>query len=212
MFGRNGLKTFALAATLATAGLAGSGAAAATVNLGTGGDATGDGSNTGSFSSGGVTGTISAGCGFYGSDTDCDLSSAADTPTIQITANGMGVQSDHDLLNNQIDSANNGEYLTFTFDTTVSLLSVDFAGFNPSVDNYDIYINGALYVNSGTADPLTGPINGVTSLTIVAGGDCGCDAFKVKSFVAAVPLPAGGLMLAGALGAVGLVKRRRRRA
>jgi hypothetical protein len=215
MFGQSGFRAVALATLLSAASLMGSTAGAATIKLTSTGNATGDDQAVGSFSSGTLSGTITAGCDYGTANPRCDgVDSGAhdQVPTIQITKNGMGVDSTDDGKNStKLDSSNQGEFLTFTFAAPVDLLGINLAGFDSGSESYDLYINGALYADDSSASLRSTSITGVTSLTIVASSG----SFKVKNIkavpaLAPVPLPAGGLLLAGALGGIGLARRRRR--
>ncbi len=209
----NSLKAIAMATALSAAALIGSAATASTVSLTTGGDATGSGSPTGSFSSGGISGSIAAGCGYTGFDVNCTGGGGAfTTPTITIGTAGMGVASVNDT-NNQLDATNNDEFLTFTFTSAVNLFGIDFSLFGIG-DSYDLLINGTLYASSQTTDPWATEIDNVTSFTIAS---TGTGTFRIGSFdveassgASTVPLPATGLLLMGALGGLGLSRRRRK--
>ena len=218
MFGATALKAFVIGAAVTALPLIGSVASAATVDLTTGGNITGDGATTGTFSSGGITGTVAAGCGYAGYDTNCDHVGPFSDPKIQTTLLGTGVSSFLDI-SNQLDTTNNGEFLTFTFDTVVNLLSIDFGAF-AGKDAYDLLINGVLYASGSSTDPWVTEIDNVTSFSVAAVGmgkilDPG---FTLTSFtavavpVAPVPLPAAGLLMLGGLGALGAAKRRRTQA
>lgn len=217
MFAGNRFKTLLVATALSAAALMGSTAGAATIKLTGTSNVTGDDQAVGSFASGKLSGTITAGCDYGTTDPKCDgVDSGAhdQVPTIQITRNGLGVDSTDDgKTSKKLDPSNQGEFLTFTFATPVDLLGINLAGFDTGSESYDLYINGALYAEDSSASLRSTSITGVTSLTIAAS----TGSFKVKGIkavpsLAPVPLPAAGLMLAGALGGIGLAKRRRRRA
>lgn len=141
--------------------------------------------------------------------------------TVTQTAAGLGVNSQAygfpDGNPNQIDGrpVTTGEALTITFDYAVDLDSFTLGLFNPGIDDYTIYINGALAGVGATA--TNGGFEDVTSFTIQANGvlfldglGAGNDAFTLASFsVSSVPLPAGAGLLAGALGLLALARRRK---
>lgn len=211
------LRTLAAASVVAMMAFCAPSALAATVDLTSGGDATGHNNHTGTFLSGGIAGTITAGCDFVtsnGVDTDCDLSSSSDTPRIRISNDGMGVKSDHNTSDSELDSANSGEFLTFVFNTAVNLLNIDFSSLGGS-DRYSLIINGLVHAVNQSADPWTTDIANVSSFSVISTSG----KFYVKNFeattyvgaVPAVPLPAALPLLAAGLGALGFAGARRKR-
>lgn len=180
-----------------------------TIDLNTGGDATNLGGGNGTFSSGGITGSILAGCDLGGNDTDCDGSQTADIPLITISNDGMGVRSDNDA-SDELDENNRGEFLTFTFDFLVNLLEIDFRSLGGG--EYDLLVNGLLVAGGNDADddPWTTDLFNVSSFTVI-GEDGGfwVRSFDVERVAAPVPLPAGGLLLIGALGGLAALRRRK---
>lgn len=196
------MKHILAAAAVATTVASGATAATTTIDLTTGGDATI--SRTGGvFSSGDVSGTISA----------WRRGPAADYLTQ--TSNGMGVTGFLDTsmkLDGLID-----ESITFNFDQSVRLVSVTFGCFD-SNDDADVYVNGSMVANDSDTNPYMFGNVVASSFTIGADGHSGWfssdgyDNFYIKSFtVATVPVPAAGFLLLGGLAGLGMVGRKRRK-
>lgn len=114
------------------------------------------------------------------------------------------------------------EILTFSFTPNVKLGSVAFSLFDVPGDDYTLKVNG-VEIASGVND---NPYNfgwveaGSFSIQAVFGDDPTLetlsglyDSFRVQSItVAAVPVPAAGLMLVGALGGMAAYRRRQKKA
>lgn len=131
---------------------------------------------------------------------------------------GLGVASLMDTNPTEIDgfSAGAAEWLTVTFDYAVRLNNFTLARMENG-DDYAYSINGGALTQSTLAFNEVAA-NNVFSLSIfaqgtVSDGVAGIDDFTLKGIeVAAVPVPAAGLLLAGGLGLLGAVRRSRRAA
>lgn len=205
------LKSKLAAMAVSGAVFAASVASAATINLTNLGDATGNGSAIGAFSSGGITGSVVAGCDLGGSRVNCD--GITYVPTIRLTNNGMGVRSRGQIAG-QLDTSNGGEFLTFVFDFAVDLLGIDFHALSAG-EYYDLFVDGSQVADNQTSDPWTTAFFNVTSLTIKADGNGkflvrGLEAVAAQRQVGEVPLPAAGLFLAAGLGGLVIFRRRKR--
>ena len=103
-----------------------------------------------------------------------------------------------------------GGKITFTFNTRVNVLGFDYfdteAGDNRLIVSTDtLFTSAALITGNGKYGSFSTPLLGITSLTFDFGGSGALDNLNVQ----AVPLPAAGLLLLGALGAFGVAGRRR---
>ena len=230
----NKTRTFAAAVAIAMVGSAGY-AAVIDLNSGAGGDATGNGNQTGTFSSGGISGSILAGCGAWNSGTGnmlnvADCNGTVGTAKIKINSDGMGVDSRRDLSDTELDTSNGGEWLKFTFDMAVKLLNVDFTKFTSS-DRYELIVDGVRIVDNSGVDPWTG-LQQVNSWFAVRADMATCQnsrfssqendddhgsncagQFMVRSFeVASVPLPAAGWLMLAGLGGLASMRRKARAA
>ncbi len=206
-------------AILSVAVLAATGAQAVTVNLygSDGGDATVTG-DTATFNKEGVSGTITAHSTY----------ATSGYPIITTNTYGLGVQNgpndvayvpgsgDDPIRGGEIDGRYYSDWLTFTFNSAVKLISVGLANFNagsdPSTWNDHAYIEvdgspvEASY--SGNWTYFFGDVI-ATSFSIRAMEMD--DEFLAYNFtVAPIPLPASSLLLLGGLAGFGLMRRRKR--
>ncbi len=205
-------------AILSMAVLAATGAQAVTVSLygSDGGDATVTG-DTATFNQEGVSGTITA------------HSTYATTgyPIITTNTYGLGVQNgpndvayvpgsgNDPARGGEIDGRYYSDWLTFTFDSAVQLISVGLANFNAGWDsstwNDHAYIrvdDGPEVRYGGNWTYFFGDVI-ATSFSVRAGE--ADDEFLAYNFtVAPVPLPASSLLLLGGLAGFGLMRRRKR--
>ncbi len=192
------MKRFLITASVAA--LMATGAHAAVVDLTTGGDVTSLGT-LGSFDDGMLTGSIDP------------WRAGGFTDFLTQTSSGLGVTGAFDTsgaLDGFVD-----ESITFSFGFAVNLISVTFARFGRH-DDADIYVNGSLVADDSSANPYLFGASGLGASSFKIGADGFLDNFRVKSFeyekIAAVPLPAGGLLLIGALGGLGALRRRKKAA
>lgn len=104
-----------------------------------------------------------------------------------------------------------GGTITFLFDRKVNVLGFDY--FDTEANGNELrvltnlaFLSPALVAGDGQYGSFSTPLLGIQSLTFVFGGSGGIDNLNVE----AVPLPAAGLLLLTSLGALGLVRRRKR--
>ena len=197
------LKGFAGAAALAIFVVSASQSSATTINFATGGDGTAAG---GSVAGGPLTYTTSAlATGYLNQD------GAEVTQGIK----GLGINGMPDNEPGQIDNRPGTETLTITFSWAVKLLDISL-GFLDGLDRFWITTNNSPEVRYGPG--LTNPIaigeNYVTWFSISANElgarTYGRDIFTLASAnIAAVPVPAAGFLLMGALGGLAALRRRK---
>lgn len=193
----------ALAAGLAMATAGG----ATTINFGTGGNGNAAGGSAGALTY--TTSCSATGIINYGG---CAVTQTAD---------GLGVNGMPDTQPTQIDGFPifSQETLTITFSWAVNLL--DFSlGLLDRNDDLEWAINGGpfTHIGPGLNNPIAVGLNYVTSFSVRASGQIfadglGNDDFTLASAnVAPVPVPAAGLLLAGAVGGLAALRRKRKAA
>ena len=138
-------------------------------------------------------------------------------PLVVQTPTGLGIQGGPDTQPGLIDGnpTFSSEALTVTFNYAVTLDSFTLFGIDWN-DDYNIYLDGVLYADSAT-DSNVVIDQTVTSFTLEAKSSLGEDpfiigsnGFKLASFtVSPVPVPAAAGLLASAIGALALLRRRR---
>ncbi len=147
----------------------------------------------------------------------CDAGGALNAGcVVTFNASGVGVDGYPDLQPGQIDGTIlSVETLVVSFAHNVLLESFELGNFGRR-DQYQYSINGGSFSDYVALNPATiGEV--VSSFAIRASGYFNslsdwdaANAFSLKSFtVSTVPLPAGGLLLASAMGGLAFMRRRR---
>lgn len=168
--------------------------------------------------------------------TGYDLSPDLDGQTIDYIsgdvkslANGLSVTGKAKVTFTYVGSeADNTNFSAGGFSFTEANTVGDFGSFVQLVDGLISFSFGttlpaaALISNDGSANPISDMyaigykfISNTSYYVLfddIAGGDRDFDDFALRIDVAAVPLPAGGLLLLGGLGALGAMRRRRAQA
>lgn len=134
---------------------------------------------------------------------------------------GLGVWGIPDTDPGNIDSFPfaSFETLIVSFTQPFMLQSFQLGNFDSRVDDYEYSINGGSFTASSSLNPallnLSSPVNSfaVRASSFRLADLLAPDSFTLKSFagVAAVPLPAGMVLLSSALGMLGVLGLRRRR-
>ncbi|SDX72412.1 VPLPA-CTERM protein sorting domain-containing protein [Ruegeria halocynthiae] len=204
-------------AVASTVVLIATGAQAVTFNLtgAGGGDLSGTGSRTATFDEDGVSGRVRANSTYRGGRDS----------VITSDRHGIGVDNGRSHDSPDIDGANGSDWLTFTFDTAVRLVSISFGHFDAYdlgfdwrrglylVDDDDAWVNvrgdGAGFTGTDRSTYYFGDViaRGFSIRAFQRNDD-----FVVSSFtVAPIPLPASALLLIGGLAGFGVMRRRKQR-
>jgi len=224
----NSIRLLAAAAAFALAGTAASAATTTTFNFATGNGTYDAAAKAFTFSSGGLT-LVTTGHLLNSDGTIGQLEN------IGQYSNGLGVTNYKDKScflwctytdEHYVDSTGSDEVIKFSFSEKVSLTQITFKYVDSSDDfSFSLYDGATLASYDSTID-ISGhgygwynfgtPTMASTMFGIGAAGSG--DEFKVKSItvkwndVPAIPLPASGLLLIGALGGLGLARKRRKAA
>ncbi len=198
------------------------GAQAVTVNLygRDGGDAAVSG-KTATFNKDGISGRIEAFSTYTGA-----------APRITTNTYGLGVLNgpndvayypgdgtyaagDYASLGGQIDGRYQDDWLTFTFDTAVQLISLSLGDFNSSApwnDTAYISVNGGTFTRVSSWLYSFGDVM-ATSFTVRAqdyDDEFLAYSFEASTSASPVPLPASALLLLGGIAGFGVMRRRKR--
>ena len=158
--------------------------------------------------------TVTATGGIYSGLTDTIINTNIQTVTKTNTGLGVDCVVVPAFCDNQIDGDGLvDDLLTLTFSEVVDFTSVFFRLIEEN-DDFDLWIDGIL-VSSDVTIQGNNPysLTGLTGTSISFGADAGNDDFRLGSITvdtipAPVPLPAGGILLVGALGGLAALRRK----
>ena len=159
--------------------------------------------------------TLSASAGFYAGST-IQTTDADGLFGRELGFSNAGIGVDGPADSEDIDGRFRNDLLTFTFSEKVNFKSVQFGNVDLN-DDFDMFVDGVFVApgefNIAAQNPYD--LSGLVGTSISFGADDGgiftpADNFRIKSItVAAIPLPAGGLLLLTGLGAALVLRRRK---